>query len=197
MANRTLVTGPTEEPLEVEALKAHLHAGDDEDDVLQRFITAVRTHIEHLAGVAFLRQTWELALNEFPVLTDENPFASIPLPGYPLSSVTSIKYVDADGATQTLDSGVYSIDTRSKPGRVVLAYNQHWPSTRWQPNAVIVQYVCGYASAPDIPEDLLQTLFVVCGSLYLYREELNDSAPAAVGLLQQLLTHHRVWAAVA
>ncbi len=196
MGNRLLITAPTDEPFLIPDLVQHLRLDDFslEGASLTQYLKAVRRHVEEIAGIAFLTQTWEWSQDLFPYATTENPFAAFFLPGYPLQSVTSIKYQDINNVQQTLSASVYSVDTRSQPGRVGLAFNQTWPDALWLPNSVIVRYVCGYATLAAIPEDLKQTLLVAAGMLYEYREELIDGNVTKVGLLQRLLAPYRMWA---
>jgi uncharacterized phiE125 gp8 family phage protein len=196
VGNRVLVTAPAEEPVSVAELVEHLNisADDVSDTNLTQYLSAVRRHIEEIAGVAFLTQTWELSQDLFPIVTDENPFSAIELPGAPLQSVTSVKYQDLTNTQQTASTSIYTVDTRSQPGRVCLGWDQTWPDALWVPNSIVIRYVCGYASIPAIPEDLRQTVLLAAGALNEYREEVIDGTVSNVGLLQRLLASYRVWA---
>jgi hypothetical protein len=67
--------------------------------------------------------------------------------------IDSIKYVDTAGATQTLDPTLYMVDPQSddNPVRILPAYGKVWPATRYQPNAVTIQFQVGYADAAHVP----------------------------------------------
>ncbi|HEV7520136.1 MAG TPA: hypothetical protein VGP89_03490 [Candidatus Angelobacter sp.] len=67
--------------------------------------------------------------------------------------IDSIKYVDTAGATQTLDPTLYQVDPQSddSPVRILPAYGKIWPATRYQPNAVVVQFQVGYVDAAHVP----------------------------------------------
>lgn len=209
----TVFTAPTEEPVTQDEVIDHLRidATDVEDTLLPIYISAVRRWIERFAGIAFCQQTLEWAQDFFPPyglsyglsrmgyppissdMWDTDDFGSIVLPRPPLISVTSVKYVDAGGTLQTLASNQYQVDTRSVPGRLAPAYGVSWPDTRWQPNAVIVQYVAGYASAAAVPDDLKQIVLLACGMLYENREEVIEGTVNATGILKRLLANHRAW----
>ncbi len=211
---------PSGEPITLADLKLHLRvdAGDTSQDVnLAAYLAAVRAWIERIAGIAFLAQTLEWAIDQFPwaegasqrlaggwpatgltplrTLAD-NRFGAIVLPRPPLVSVTSVKYLDQTGALITMDSSLYLVDARSTPGRLTPAYGTWWPTTRWQPNAVIVQYAAGYANAAAVPPDWAQALRLAAGAMWEYREDLVDGgAPAETGLLRRILAPLRVWTA--
>lgn len=114
------------------------------DPELAGLATSAREYAEHETGLALAPRTLEMALDAFPGDDEE-----IELDMPPVSSVTSITYVDADGAEQTLDSETYALSTYGKwPRSVRLTYGNSWPSTRDQKDAVQIRYVTGYASCP-------------------------------------------------
>jgi uncharacterized phiE125 gp8 family phage protein len=115
------------------------------DPELLDLLKVARQHLENRFGRAFLTQTWRLTLGRFPCID------TIELPMPVLVSVTSLSYVDANGATQTMSAGDYSVDTDHFPGRIVLGYGKTWPSTRCQENAVTIVFIAGYASAALVP----------------------------------------------
>ncbi len=84
------------------------------------------------------------------------------------SSVESVKYVDANGALQTLDPTQYAVDDVSVPGRLRLAYNCSWPSTREQWDAVKIVYWVGWAVA-DVPTPIKQAILLLVSQLYEHR----------------------------
>jgi uncharacterized phiE125 gp8 family phage protein len=194
----TVVTAPGLEPIDVDELKNHERvAGTSvEDPLLSSYITAVRRHVEEIAGLALLTQTLEWAIDEFPGRTSVNPWGAIDLPRPPLQSVTSISYTDVDGNGQTVATSVYATDTRTTPGRVTLKYDQEWPDTQEVPHAVVVQYVAGYTTPEIIPEDLRMTLRVLAGTLFEYREDIVEGRTQELGLFRRLLAPYRSWVTV-
>jgi len=216
----TVVTPPASEPITLPDLKLHLRvdAGDTSQDTnLAAYLSAVRAWIERIAGIAFLAQTLEWAIDQFPWAEGaaqrlaggwpssgftplrtpgDNRFGSIQLPRPPLVSIGSVKYLDASGTLITMDPSLYLVDARSTPGRLTPAYGTWWPTTRWQPNAVIVQYAAGYANAAAVPADWAQALRLAAGAMWEYREDLVDGGtPVETGLLRRLLAPLRTWTA--
>lgn len=178
MATTVLVSAPATEP--VTAAEAAPHAGIDPDltemmTLLSGKLITARQKAEAITRRRFVTQTWKLALPEFPCKPDCDGWYSIEIPNPPLQSVSSITYVDNDGATQTVSSSVYTVDALREPGRVVPAYGQSWPSARYQPNSVQVTFVCGYGAAASVPEGIKD--FIYTFAHYLIHNRGDDTTP--------------------
>lgn len=133
---------PAVEPLHVAEIKAHLRIPHDaENTLLSGLLMAVRQTWEDLAGRALVTQTVTLALDEFPACE-----YAITLPRSPVSSIVSVTYTDSTGGTLTMSAADYTLDTFAEPNRLLLAYGKSWPIARYQPNAVLVTCVAGYAT---------------------------------------------------
>lgn len=135
-----ITTPPTHEPVSLEQAKRHLRVDDAESDALIRsYLRAARAWCEDYAGRAFCRQTITLKMSSFP--------AAIQIPRPPLVAVSSITYVDTAGATQTVASTVYDVDTTSEPGKVLLAYDQDWPNPIGHHHDVTLTCLAGHTAA--------------------------------------------------
>lgn len=160
-----LITPPAEEPVTLAEAKAHLRLEHDLDDAyVTQLIVAARQYVEKICWRALVSQTWELVLNEFPVSD------YIELPKGELRSITSVTYVDANGATQTWDAANYEVDSVTIPGRIRLGYLLSWPSgsrTVW--NAVTIRYVVGWANAAAVPAPIKQAVLLLVSQLYEHR----------------------------
>lgn len=165
-------TDASVEPLTLTQAKkqVELAAADASHDThLTRLIKTARIVTEHYCRAAWITQSWTLTLDRFPTTT-------IVVPRGPLQSVTSISYVDSDGNGQTLSSGVYRVGTGTRPGRIELAYNQSWPTTRSVIEAVTVVYVAGYgAAASNVPGPVVDAM------LMLIDHWFNHRGPVLVG----------------
>jgi len=107
----TLVTPPTEEPVTLAEIKAHLHISSTaEDSLLTLYAQMAREAVENECWRALMAQTWVLYLTSWP--TD----GIIDLPRPPLQSVTHIKYSSA-GAVHTWPESNYLVYTGIEPGR--------------------------------------------------------------------------------
>lgn len=168
-----LITPPAAEPVTLAEAKAHCRVDHSADDArISAYIAAARQDCERWTGRAFVTQTWELVIDEFP--EDE---IQIPLP--PLQSVVSVKYDDGNGTEQTIASTEYVVDDVSEPGWVVPAIGG-WPSTFDGINAVRVQFVAGYAPdtnspvdlAANVPPSIKQAILLLTGQYYDNREDI-------------------------
>ena len=117
---------------------------------------------------AFITQTITLKLDAFP------GDGIIRLPRSPAQAITSVAYVDTDGASQTFNSSKYVLDTASEPARLVPAYDEDWPDTREENNAVTVVYTAGYGDAyTDVPAEVKLAIRLLAGSYFEQREAIT------------------------
>lgn len=171
-----LVTPPASEPLTLAEAKDHLRVTHNaEDNLLAAYVSAARQACEGYQRRSYITQTWELALDAFP----SAHAGEIELPRPPIQSVTSIKYIDTDGAEITMATADYQVDVDSEPGRLFPAYGTRWPATRVVPNAVRIRYVAGYAPtgapsvvdpAGNVPEPVKQAMRFYLGHYNANRE---------------------------
>ncbi len=161
----TRTVAPALPALSTADAKAHLrvtHSSDD--DLIDSLVATATAACEEILQRSIMPQTWLIVLDAFAeVMRLARP---------PLVSVSSVKYIDTDGAQQTLASSVYSVDSGYITGRVLLAYGQSWPSIRDQKNAVEITYVTGYATAALIPSDILGAIKLLTGHYYEHRENV-------------------------
>ena len=134
-----VTTAPMHEPVSIEQAKRHLRITEsDSDNDVAALLSSATRWCELYANSAFL---WQSITARMDNLSDD----SIRMPCSPLISVTSIKYKDVAGSEQTVDTGVYEVDTSSEPGKIILAYNQTWPSVRGHHHDVTIEFICGHA----------------------------------------------------
>jgi uncharacterized phiE125 gp8 family phage protein len=126
-----------------------------EDTLLTNLIKAAREYCEGFQNRAYITQTWDLLLDDWP----SGDHIDIPYP--PLVSVASVKYYDTASTEATMDSGDYYVDTYAEPGRIVLGYGESWPSTTLRPaNGVIVRFTAGYGAAASVPQKVKQAMLM-------------------------------------
>ncbi len=161
----TLVTAPVplRGPVSVEELKGFARIdGADEDNLLSEFLTAATKAAERYTQRAFLSQTWDLTYDSFASL--------FRIPLGETQSITSISYVDVDGATQTVTSTVYREDLSTEPARITLAANQSWPTANNVTNAVTVRFLAGYGAESTVPQEIKDAIRVAASYRYMCRE---------------------------
>ena len=147
------------------------------DALLSALITSAREHTEDACSRAWITQTRDLVLDEFP-----EGLEPILIPRLPLISVTSITYIDTAGATQTWSNTLYDVDITS--GRIAPAYGQVYPTT--EPGtlaAVTVRFVCGYgAAASTVPSRAKSAMKLLVAHSWAHRGDAKDEGREAVDL---------------
>lgn len=168
----SLVTAPLVEPVTVTEAQAHLRVTDDVDLAqIDAWIVAAREYCENYTHRAFISQTWDLKFD------GSFPEGDIELPMPPVSSITSITYVDTAGATQTWAAANYITDLPAGPranvARISPAYGVSYPSTRDQINAATVRFICGYgATTASVPFGIKAAMLLLIGHWYENRASI-------------------------
>lgn len=158
-----IYTAPLIEPVTLTEALNHLRVNTTEDNAMVAAqITAARMWAESYTRRAFINQTWDLKLDyDWP--------SRIYLPVAPLSSVTSITYLDTAGASQTLASSQYLVRETGSEGipYIVPAYDVEWPSVYYVPETITVRFVAGYgATAATVPDPIKQAILLHVELLY-------------------------------
>lgn len=135
-----ITVAATSEPLTTAEVKRRLHVDFADDDAdIDLLIQSARDHGQKYCNVRFASQTVELKCDGFC------DFAR--LPEAPVASVSSISYVDTDGATQTLATSVYELRADDLDAAIVTKYGQQWPAIQIG-SRITVTAVVGYSAAP-------------------------------------------------
>ena len=140
----SLITAPVAEPVTLAEARAQCRVTHELDDAqFAALILSAREWAQGFTRRMFMAQTWEYTAPGFS--------AEIELPVFPVQSITSVKYVDTAGVTQTLAGAAYESDLVSVVPRIRAAVGYTWPSTKYVYNAVTVRFVAGYAADhPDL-----------------------------------------------
>ena len=147
----TTIIAPATEPVTAADIKAagRIDEAIFDAQIIGLLIPAIRQEAEHRLGRRLITQTVELVMDAF----EAGEHLDLTLPD--AQSITSIKYLDAAGAEQTLSGTVYQLDPDSTPSRALLKPSQDWPATQDVPNAVRVRFTVGYgATAADVPSNV-------------------------------------------
>jgi uncharacterized phiE125 gp8 family phage protein len=160
---------PLQEPVTLAEAKKQCEIAADvsyHDEHIQRLVTAAREQVEHDTGLVCYTGTFTWKLTQFPCGD------YFELPGVrPVTSITSITYVDTAGATQTWSSSNYALETASVTPYVRLAYGQSWPTLRGDTNGVTVVMVAGYATVLTIPQRVKQAVLLQLHTQWLLTHE--------------------------
>lgn len=195
-----VVTSATGEPLTLEDVKSQLRlelGQTDEDEFLQDLITAARQHIENITGRKLMPQTWRVYFDAWP--SGKKNYDSFEIPYPPLRSIpsTGLVYTDSTGGSTTFSSTAWASDTVSEPGRLVLDYNDDWPTvTLHNNNPIAIDFNCGYSTATAVPGAIKRAIKMLVGHYYENRESVTvipsgmkiEETPSAV---KTILTHYR------
>lgn len=208
-----VITPPAAPLVSLDEAKKHLRVDFSDDDALiTAMIETARAWIDAPEGKlnrALITQTLELRLWHFSHLYShynplekgfgdqgcvdrldgfrpDGPFYSnmvrLPLPK--LIGVDTVKYLDTDGTLQTLDSSLWRAFGIGGRGQVAPAFGTAWPATRWELEAVRIQYRAGYGpEATDVPAPIRHAVLLLIGHLYENREaEVVGTRAAAIEL---------------
>lgn len=186
-----VITPATVEPVTLQEAKLHCKIITDvldvaeyaEDSLITAWIASARAVAEHYTGRSLAAQTLEMALHCFPE-------AGFDLDAPPVTSVTSIKYTDVNGAEQTVSPSLYTLSSYGDARRVELTYDSEWPDTRDQPEAVRVRYVTGYATTPPAVKAALQLMVGWFNEHRGSEMDPNDIQPPAA---KALLNTVKIW----
>lgn len=170
-----LETAATTYPLTLDEAKKQCEASDfnDDDTYIQSLIYTATNFVEGYTRRSLITQTWQKILDgQFPEV--------ICLERNPVSSITSITYVDTDGTTQTLATSVYDSDLNMEPAEIYLKYNQTWPTCRDQRKSITIEFVTGYGAATAVPNDIKHAMKLLIADWYRVREDIESIQGRAV-----------------
>jgi len=166
-----VITPPSTEPVTITEAKKQLNIDFSDDDThITNLIKSAREYCETLQNRAYITQTLEIALDDFPE-------KEIELPRPPLQTVISVKYYDINDVEATFSSDNYFVDTYKQKGTISLRYNKFFPITTLRPtNAVIIRYVAGDTSASNVPMRIKQAMLLLIAYWYENREATSTEA---------------------
>lgn len=150
---------------------------DDDDTLLRALIGAAQDAVAEYTQRKLSSATYTQTFDGFK--------APMVLDNAPVTSVTSVQYIDRDGVTQTADPSLYVVDTRQSRAKIEKAWGETWPDTRdGDQQTVTVTYVAGYevGDSPEsnpMPESLRQAALMIVGALYENRENFIIGASVA------------------
>lgn len=159
-----LLIAPASYPINLDEAKCQLReTTEDNDTLILNIVKAATNDAEVMTWRKFITQTWTYYTTSLYDLR---------LPYGQLQSVTSVKYYDSANTIQTLATSIYDVDNRTDPGNITLAYSQSFPEVYDKPNAVEVEYVCGYTLVPEVVK---QAIKIKCELMFgnLFNNEIS------------------------
>lgn len=188
-----VVAQPAVEPLTTEEAKAHLRVDiDDEDDLIDAYVTAARSYYEAAIWRSLVTQTLAVRMVDWPYCE------YIQLPRPPLQSITSVVYTDSAGAAHTMSAGDYTVFNNGDHGLLWLGFGKGWPSVTLQPGpSIVITYVAGYGLAAAVPELDKQAIRLLLGHFYENREQVMAIPGISLAQLpmavQSIIHMRRAW----
>lgn len=178
-----MLEAPKEEPLTIPEAKRWCRITDDtEDEDVASLIAAARKQAEHIQGRQLMTATWKLTVNRF--VSPIRLFIS------PVQSITSIEYIDTNGDSQVLDEDQYVFNRT----HIIPAQDVTWPDTNAFPGAVSVEFVAGYGTRQDVPEDTKLWMRTYIATAYRYREEIEAGNISRLEHVNRMLDSERTYA---
>jgi len=165
---------PAAEPLLLAELADHLRlSGADETAALGGFIAAARAHIEGCYSLALIHRTVKITLNSKGGAGD--------LPLRPISTVTEIARIKADGTRETLDESSYSLKVGLQPRLTVQGSGVYE-----------ITATAGFgADWNTVPDGIRQALLMLAAWLYTHRGDGNDPDPVTASGAAALMQPYR------
>ncbi|MGI9460586.1 MAG: head-tail connector protein [Pirellulales bacterium] len=144
--------------------KAHLRvSGSSQDALLTRLIESATEQLERDIERCLVQASWQQSQYGFPIDGKE-----ILLNMAAASAISSITYVDSDGATQTVSASDYILDA-GRNAVVCLDDDNGWPETFVVPSerdTVFVNFTCGVTSEDCLPRLFKQAILLEVGRYY-------------------------------
>ncbi len=180
LVNATRTSAPAAEPVSVELAKLHMRedlVDSANDAYIHGLIEAARDSLETRLSLCLCTTTWVSKFMDLPA-------DYIQLPLQPVQSVTSITYKDQDGAAQTLDTSLYTVNNWNFPTRIRRVPGAAWPIG----TEVVVTYEAGYGDDPaTVPAALRQWVVMAVTDMYRYRSTSTDKPAVPQQFAQHLL----------
>lgn len=163
-----------------------------DQSLVMTMLFAAREQIEAMINRAMINRTVKVYWDEWPSKRQDLRRALF-LPFAPATSITSVQYIDGNGALQTWATVNYVTDITSEPPRITLAYGASFPTARSMANAITVTYVAGYgATKAAVPRAL--RLAVMAAALDMYeRRDMNTPEQVRENpAIRNLLASYRI-----
>lgn len=176
-----LVTPPAAEPISPDEAVNYMRLdtpSEADAAFIAGLIKTARKYCENLQHRAYITQTWEMSLREFPCASNDrlNNFHTsdvIEIPMGNLQTVDSVKYTDSANIIHTLTANTdYIVSTRGILGRVSPPYSGIWPTSALAPlDPVVIRFTCGYGlTSETVPETAKQAMYMLIDYWYNNRD---------------------------
>lgn len=135
----------------------------DTEAYLQLLLDAAVEDAENYTGTSLLQRNVIISFTDWATIYE--------LPLAPIQSITSVKYLDADGAEQTVDTSGYTFYTKDGQHRLQIELDTFPVLDEDAPFPVTVTCVAGFATA-DMPAFVKSAVMMRFSHKELYREDM-------------------------
>lgn len=169
-SRNALVTPTTYLPVSINDVKNFMRLAEstaEEDSLIGSYISAAHRFVESYTNRILLSESYQLRLDFYPTKTINLPVANV-------TSITSVQYIDTNGATQTVSSSNYDVDLNTIPAKIYTHRFEVPAYDTTRKDCVIVNFVAGYSGPSAIPAGLKIALMMIVG--YLYENRASHTA---------------------
>lgn len=180
----TVTVAATSEPITTADAIAQCKAqGLGDDAYFATLITSARSYVEAYCGTPLIARTITVKCDTF------GDFSAFPV--VPLQSVSSVSYVDGNGATQTLATSIYEVRTDGLTASLALKADQSWPTIQTG-SRITVTSVVGYST---VPEAVIMAIKFLISQWYDNRTPFSERIPTELpNTVEALLSNYRAFA---
>jgi uncharacterized phiE125 gp8 family phage protein len=183
-----LVQEPGDLPVSVDECKLHLRIdSDDEDELIEMYLTAGVSHLDGAngwLGRSIVSQAWSQQFDAFA--------HDMLLNFSPVSSITSVVYLDADGIEQTVNDDQYQLINGGSSPTVRFVNDFVLPTTQTDLPVVTITFVSGYSDDTDeIPAAIKVAILLMVGDMYQSREAKVENTMMENNTVRRLLDPYR------
>ena len=173
-----LISGPAVEPVTLAEAKAHLRVdGTAEDTLIASLIVTSRLHVEAVAGLALVTQSWSWYIDAWPQGPPGPPGHAVRLPLRPVQSIEAVRLYDEAGTATTLDPATYFLDGTAAPPRLIRHGAVAWTRPGRVANGIEIAFTAGYGNAAaDVPAPIRQAVLLLVAHWYEHRSPLEEGA---------------------
>jgi len=188
----SLITPPTETPVDIDEAKAHLRVEySDEDVLITSLIEAATAHLDGWTGIlgrALITQTWRQDFCAWP----GDSKLRLPLGPILPAATMAVKYRDASNVEQTVSTGDYALLSDARGPYLRLGDSFSRPALRDdREDRISVTFEAGYGAPATVPAAIRSAILLIVGDLYKNRDAGEPKPNAAVDML--LTPYRRVW----
>ena len=155
--NLVQTVAPLSEPLSLEDAKTFMHIlENDEDTLIESFISGAREYAENYTNRQLMTATFEL--------TNEIIYSGFALPKNPVQSVTKIEYMDLNGTYQIMSTNDYYVYIENE---ITKLHINQLPPYKQDKRAFKITFISG---CDVVPSGIIAYIRMAVSTMYENRE---------------------------